>query len=84
MKKLQRVKKRRKIGRLRASGEIKNTPLEPLPEWRGYFKPIKRPVTLRLDADVLAWFKKQGQGYQTRINRALRKVMLDERKKSRV
>jgi len=32
---------------------------------------------------VLAWFKKQGRGYQTRINRALRKVMMEERKESR-
>ena len=47
------------------------------------YKPIKKPVTLRLDADVLAWFKKQGRGYQTRINRALRKVMMEERKESR-
>jgi uncharacterized protein (DUF4415 family) len=45
------------------------------PEWAELFKPIKKPVTLRLDADVLAWFKKQGRGYQTRINRALRKMM---------
>jgi uncharacterized protein (DUF4415 family) len=44
------------------------------------YKPIKRPVTLRLDADVLAWFKKRGRGYQTRINRALRRVMIEERK----
>jgi uncharacterized protein (DUF4415 family) len=82
MKKLQRAKKRRKIARLRASAEVQNTRQEPLPEWTGYFKPIKKPVTLRLDADVLAWFKKQGQGYQTRINRALRKVMADEKKKA--
>jgi uncharacterized protein (DUF4415 family) len=34
-------------------------------------------VTLRLDADVLAWFKKDGKGYQTRINRTLRKAMMD-------
>ena len=46
------------------------------------YKPIKRPVTLRLDADVLAWFKKPGSGYQTRINRALRRVMMGERKES--
>jgi uncharacterized protein (DUF4415 family) len=44
------------------------------------FRPIKKPVTLRLDADVLAWFRRQGQGYQTRINLALRGVMMKERK----
>ena len=37
--------------------------------------PPKQPVTLRIDADVLAFFKAQGQGYQTRINKLLRKYM---------
>jgi uncharacterized protein (DUF4415 family) len=40
-----------------------------------FYRPLKKPVTLRLDADVLAWFKKDGRRYQTRINSALRKVM---------
>ena len=46
------------------------------------YRPIKKAVTLRLDADVLAWFKKPGPGYQTRINRALRSVMTGEREAS--
>lgn len=37
--------------------------------------PPKHPITLRLDADVLSWFKSQGQGYQTRINQLLRRYM---------
>ena len=37
--------------------------------------PVKKPVTIRLDSDVLEWFKEQGQGYQTRINNLLRKYM---------
>lgn len=37
--------------------------------------PAKQPVTMRLDADVLEWFKSEGQGYQTRINQLLRKYM---------
>ena len=37
--------------------------------------PPKQPVTLRLDADVLDWFKSQGRGYQTRINKLLRRYM---------
>lgn len=37
-----------------------------------FYRPIKKPVALRLDADVLAWFKQSGEGYQTRINAALR------------
>ena len=47
------------------------------------YRPIKKPVTLRLDADVIAWFKKSGRGYQTRINRALRKMMKDEMKEGK-
>jgi len=37
--------------------------------------PPKQAVTIRLDADVLEWFKEQGQGYQTRINQLLRVYM---------
>jgi uncharacterized protein (DUF4415 family) len=49
-------------------------------EIENFYRPIKRPVTLRLDADVIAWFKTQGRGYQTRINKALRQLMLQDRK----
>ena len=37
-------------------------------------KPVeqKAQVTLRIDRDVLAWFRKRGRGYQTRINALLR------------
>ena len=37
--------------------------------------PLKTQLTIRLDADVLAWLKAHGKGYQTRINRILRVVM---------
>jgi uncharacterized protein (DUF4415 family) len=37
--------------------------------------PVKKQLTIRLDADVLAWLKGHGRGYQTRINRILRFVM---------
>jgi uncharacterized protein (DUF4415 family) len=75
-------KLQKKISRPRASAGGRKRPLQPTPDWPGYYRPIKKPVTLRLDADVLAWFKRQGHGYQTRINRALRKLMMDERKRS--
>ena len=39
--------------------------------------PTKQLVSLRLDPDVIAHFKAQGAGWQTRINKALRKVMAD-------
>ena len=48
-----------------------------------FYRPLKKPVTLRLDADVLAWFKKDGRRYQTRINGALRKVMEREMRATR-
>lgn len=41
--------------------------------------PVKKPVAIRLDADVLAWFKQGGEGYQTRINTALRAYMAQHR-----
>jgi uncharacterized protein (DUF4415 family) len=79
MKQPKRVAKRQKVASLRASsGEGKR--LRYLPsELAGMYKPVKKPVTLRLDADVLAWFQRGGSGYQTRINRALRKLMMEER-----
>lgn len=48
-----------------------------------FYRPIKEPVTIRLDADVLAWLKSQGRGYQTRINVFLRRAMLQRGKRSR-
>jgi len=37
--------------------------------------PAKKQLSIRLDADVVAWLKSQGRGYQTRINRILRAAM---------
>lgn len=38
--------------------------------------PVKETMTIRLDADLLEWFRRQGKGYQTRINAILRSYML--------
>ena len=38
------------------------------------------PISLRLDMDLIEWFKGQGAGYQTRINSALREFVDDHRK----
>ena len=46
------------------------------PRYPEYFKPKKQAVQIRLDADVLAWFRGYGKGYQGRINAVLREVML--------
>jgi uncharacterized protein (DUF4415 family) len=40
-----------------------------------FYRPIKKPVTLRLDADVLAWFKSRHPRYQSAINSALRQYI---------
>jgi len=42
---------------------------------RGLKPRVKKQITLRVDDDVLAWFKKQGSGYQTKINLLLRAYM---------
>ncbi|MGD0959191.1 MAG: BrnA antitoxin family protein [Methylomonas sp.] len=43
----------------------------------------KKQLTLRLDADVLAWIKAQGKGYQTRINHILRAAMDSQQRSNR-
>ncbi len=43
-----------------------------------FYRPVKEAVSLRLDADVLAWLKKDGAGYQTRVNKMLRERMVAE------
>jgi len=40
------------------------------------YRPVKKPVTMRLDADVIAWLKSEGRGYQTKANALLRREML--------
>jgi uncharacterized protein (DUF4415 family) len=40
------------------------------------YKPIKKTVNVRLDADVIEWLQSEGKGYQTRMNTILREVML--------
>ena len=50
---------------------------------RRNFKPIprKKQLTLRVDSDVVDWYKKQGRGYQTRINSLLRAYMKEHTKR---
>ena len=44
---------------------------QPLVDW----PPKKEAITIRVDSDVLGWFKKQGRGYQTLMNHVLRRYM---------
>jgi uncharacterized protein (DUF4415 family) len=66
------------------SGASKSKPSISLQNMRiaDFYRPLKKPITVRLDVDVLAWFKKDGRHYQRRINQALRKVMEKEIKES--
>ena len=43
-----------------------------------FYRPLKKQLTLRLDADVIAWLRRQGKGYQTRANALLRAAMLHD------
>ena len=45
-----------------------------------FYRPKKTSVTIRLDADVVAWLKASGEGYQTRLNAYLRQMMSQRRK----
>ncbi len=44
-----------------------------------FYRPKKESVTIRLDADVVAWLKAEGPGYQTRVNALLRDTMIPKR-----
>ena len=48
-----------------------------------FYRPIKKSLMIRLDADVLAWLKAQGRGYQTRINKLLRAAMEGQSRRRR-
>jgi len=63
-------------------GQIDSRDIPPVADWSKavvgkFYRPIKKPLTIRIDADVLAWLKAQGKGYQTRINGLLRQAMED-------
>ena len=72
------------IAELEAKGD-EDIDLSDIPEvtdWSGavrggFYRPVKQQVTLRLDADLLHWFKthEEPRGYQTRINAALRRFV---------
>jgi uncharacterized protein (DUF4415 family) len=81
------AKQKRELSALAAvsDDQIDTSDIPELPPaaWKGavrgrFYRPVKRAVSMRLDADVVAWLKKAGKGYQTRANRILRERMLDE------
>ncbi len=61
------------------------SPVAESAEAKALYKPVKQSVTIRLDSDVVAWFKNREDRYQTAINKVLRKHMLkrlSDKKKS--
>ena len=67
--------------------EIDYSDIPPVTDWGKavvgrFYRPVKETVTVRLDADVLDWLKQGGKGYQTRMNKILRAVMEQQRKKA--
>ena len=66
--------------------DTSDIPELPLRAWKDavrgrFYRPVKQAVSLRLDADVVAWLKKPGKGYQTRANHLLRRQMLADMRK---
>lgn len=61
--------------------EIDYSDIPPTTDFSGFrrglfYRPDKQAVTIRLDADVVAWFKSTEPKYQTAVNRVLREYML--------
>ena len=79
---------RRQLAALAAMAEedIDTSDIPEVTDWTGakrglFYRPVKQQLTLRLDADVIDWFRKNGAGYQSRINSALRDYVSREVRK---
>jgi uncharacterized protein (DUF4415 family) len=62
---------------------IDTTDIPPLTEefWKNavrnpFYRPVKQQLTVRVDADILAWLRSAGRGYQTKLNAILRQAMV--------
>jgi uncharacterized protein (DUF4415 family) len=85
-------KQQREMNALRRlpNASIDTTHVPEVTDWSGarrglFYRPLKQQLTLRLDADVVEWFKTHeggNAGYQTRINQALREYV--KRQKRRI
>ena len=61
--------------------DFSDLPATTAEDWKGaqrgrFYRPIKKQLTVRIDADVLEWLKGQGAGYQSRLNEILRSAMI--------
>lgn len=73
-----------RIGRLQASVQddllaLAEEKVGPESRWN---RPRKQRISLRVDTEVVDWFKSKGSGYQTRINQILRRVMREGKKRA--
>jgi uncharacterized protein (DUF4415 family) len=87
---------RKQLAELEALAELPDDAIDTaavpeLPDWSGvkrgsFYRPVKQQLTLRLDADVIAWFRKNAgpdEGYQTRINKVLRNYVEGQARRGR-
>lgn len=63
--------------------DFSDIPATAVQDWQGaargkFYRPVKRQLTVRIDADVLEWLKSEGRGYQSRLNEILRAAMIDK------
>ena len=81
------ARRKRRLGKLakRADSAIDFSDIPELTEkfWQNavrnpFYRPVKKQLTLRLDADVIFWLRQHGRGYQTRANALLRAAMLQD------
>ena len=74
-----------RIARLRASASVEDELFRLAEENAGsesrWNRPRKQRISLRVDCEVVDWFKSKGPGYQTRINRILRRVMVEGKRR---
>jgi uncharacterized protein (DUF4415 family) len=89
MRKLTREQKRQISAiAVKKDADIDLTDMPEVTDWTGaemgkFYRPSKRPVTMRLDTDIVEWLKSYGRGYQTRVNHLLRHAMVNSQEASR-
>jgi predicted XRE-type DNA-binding protein len=79
------MKKTTEIEALKAmpDDEIDTSDIQEITNWNNavvgkFYRPIKKPITIRLDTDVVEWFKSQDGKYQSNINNTLREAMQND------